>query len=46
VRIAPGVAARLGRARRIVERFAAGDRAVYGLNTGLGAAVDTALAQD
>jgi len=31
VRIAPGVAAHLGRARRIVERFAAGDRAVYGL---------------
>ena len=46
VRIAPGVAARLGRARRIVERFAAGDRAVYGLNTGLGAAVDTALTRD
>jgi histidine ammonia-lyase len=46
VRIAPAVAARLKRARRIVERFAAGDRAVYGLNTGLGAAVDTALTQD
>jgi histidine ammonia-lyase len=43
VRIAPGVAARLSRARRVVERFAAGERAVYGLNTGLGAAVDTAL---
>ncbi len=46
VRIAPAVAARLNRARRIVERFAAGDRAVYGLNTGLGAAVDTALNPD
>jgi len=46
VRIAPAVAARLKRARRIVERFAAGDRAVYGLNTGLGAAVDTPLTQD
>jgi histidine ammonia-lyase len=46
VRIAPAVAARLKRARRIVERFASGDRAVYGLNTGLGAAVDTALTQD
>jgi histidine ammonia-lyase len=46
VRIAPAVAARLKRARRIVERFAAGDRAVYGLNTGLGAAVDTALTRD
>jgi histidine ammonia-lyase len=46
VRIAPAVAARLKRARRTVERFAAGDRAVYGLNTGLGAAVDTALTKD
>jgi histidine ammonia-lyase len=46
VRIAPAVAARLKRARRIVKRFASGDRAVYGLNTGLGAAVDTALTQD
>jgi histidine ammonia-lyase len=46
VRIAPAVTARLKRARRIVERFASGDRAVYGLNTGLGAAVDTALTQD
>ena len=45
VRIAPGVAARLGRARAVVERLAAGDRPVYGLNTGLGAAVDTALAE-
>ena len=45
VRIAPGVTARLARARRIVERFAAGERAVYGLNTGLGAAVDTSLGQ-
>jgi histidine ammonia-lyase len=46
VRIAPAVGARLRRARRVVERFAAGDRAVYGLNTGLGAAVDTALSRD
>jgi histidine ammonia-lyase len=46
VRIAPAVAPRLERARRIVERFAAGDRKVYGLNTGLGAAVDTALTRD
>ena len=45
VRIAPSVAPRLKRARRIVERFAMGEQAVYGLNTGLGAAVDTALAQ-
>jgi len=46
VRLAPAVAPRLERARRIVERFASGDRAVYGLNTGLGAAVDTALTKD
>jgi histidine ammonia-lyase len=46
VRIAPSVVARLKRARAIVERFAKGEQAVYGLNTGLGAAVDTALAKD
>jgi histidine ammonia-lyase len=46
VRIAPSVAPRLKRARAIVERFAKGEQAVYGLNTGLGAAVDTALARD
>ena len=43
VRLAPAVLRRLARARAIVERFAAGDRKVYGLNTGLGAAVDTPL---
>jgi len=46
VRVAPAAAARLKRARRIVERFAKGEQAVYGLNTGLGAAVDTALATE
>lgn len=46
VRIAPSVVARLKRARKIVDRFAKGEQAVYGLNTGLGAAVDTALAKD
>jgi histidine ammonia-lyase len=46
VRVAPSAVARLKRARRIVERFAKGEQAVYGLNTGLGAAVDTALAKD
>jgi histidine ammonia-lyase len=44
VRLAACVAARLQRARAVVDRLASGDRAVYGLNTGLGAAVDTALA--
>ena len=43
VRLAPAALRRLERARAIVKRFAAGERAVYGLNTGLGAAVDTAL---
>jgi histidine ammonia-lyase len=46
VRLAPEVARRLKRARAVVERFARGDRSVYGLNTGLGAAVDTKLARD
>ena len=46
VRLASAVAARLGRARAVVEKFAAGDRAVYGLNTGLGAAVDTPVSRD
>jgi histidine ammonia-lyase len=43
VRLAPAAIRRLERARKLVERFAAGERKVYGLNTGLGAAVDTAL---
>jgi histidine ammonia-lyase len=34
---------RLGAARAVVERFAKGDVPVYGLTTGLGAAVDTKL---
>lgn len=46
VRVPPSVVARLRKSRAVVERFAAGDRAVYGLNTGLGAAVDTALGRD
>ncbi len=46
VRVTPANVARLKRARRIVERFARGELAVYGLNTGLGAAVDTALAKN
>jgi histidine ammonia-lyase len=43
VRLTPAAVRRLERARALVERFAAGERKVYGLNTGLGAAVDTAL---
>jgi histidine ammonia-lyase len=44
-RLATSVMPRLERARAVVNRFAASERAVYGLNTGLGAAVDTPLAQ-
>jgi len=46
VRFASTITARLARARAVVEKFVAGDRAVYGLNTGLGAAVDTPLSRD
>jgi histidine ammonia-lyase len=46
VRLAALVTTRLERARVVVDRLASGERAVYGLNTGLGAAVDTALTQD
>ena len=46
VRLAAEVAPRLARARAVVERHAAGDAPVYGLNTGLGAAVDTRLTPD
>jgi histidine ammonia-lyase len=34
---------RLRRSRAVVEKLAAGDKPVYGLNTGLGAGVDTRL---
>src|SRR5439155_25569050 len=46
VRLAACVTARLERARAVVDRLVSGDRPVYGLNTGLGAAVDTALTAD
>ncbi len=45
-RLAAVVDARLKRARAVVERYIAADSPVYGLNTGLGAAVDTALPKE
>lgn len=39
-----GALARIRASRALVERFAAENRPVYGLNTGLGASVDTPLA--
>jgi histidine ammonia-lyase len=43
VAIGQGAMRRMRRARRVVERLAAGEKAIYGLNTGLGAGVDTRL---
>lgn len=43
VRISAKVAARIRTARDTVDRCAAGDTPIYGLTTGLGAAVDTSL---
>jgi histidine ammonia-lyase len=41
VHLGEAVIARLERARAVVDRHAAGDAPIYGLTTGLGAAVDT-----
>jgi histidine ammonia-lyase len=46
VALAPNVEARLEAARAAVDRHAGADRPVYGLTTGLGAAVDTRLAAE
>jgi histidine ammonia-lyase len=46
VEIDPAVTARLAAARAVVEKALARGEAVYGLTTGLGAAVDTRLAPD
>ncbi len=43
VEIGQAALQRMQAARAVVERIAAGDKAVYGLNTGLGAGVDTRL---
>lgn len=46
VALAPGVAARVDRARAVVDRKAKGDEAVYGINTGFGALADTRIPHD
>jgi len=43
IALAPTVRERIAAERAVVERLAQGDAAVYGLNTALGAAVDTRL---
>jgi histidine ammonia-lyase len=43
VRLGAGAMRRMKAARAVVERLAAGDKPIYGLNTGLGAGVDTRL---
>ena len=46
VAIGPGVVERLTRARAVVDRAAAGDTPVYGLNSALGANTGARLAKD
>jgi histidine ammonia-lyase len=46
VGLAEAAAARVDAARRVVERMAAGDAAVYGINTGFGALAETAIPRD
>ncbi len=46
VALAPGAAARVDRARAVVDRMAAGDDAVYGINTGFGALAETHIPHD
>jgi histidine ammonia-lyase len=43
IKLGPGAVRRMKAARAVVEKLAAGDKPVYGLNTGLGAGVDTRL---
>ncbi|HET6159928.1 MAG TPA: histidine ammonia-lyase [Dongiaceae bacterium] len=43
VKLGPAATQRMKAARAVVDRLAAGDKPVYGLNTGLGAGVDTRL---
>jgi histidine ammonia-lyase len=46
VGLADGAARRVDAARRVVEHKAAGDAAVYGINTGFGALAETAIPRD
>jgi histidine ammonia-lyase len=43
VALGPAAKRRLKRSRAVVDRLAAGEKPIYGLNTGLGAGVDTRL---
>ena len=43
VKLGPAATQRMRAARAVVDRLAAGDKPIYGLNTGLGAGVDTRL---
>ena len=46
VALAPGAAQRVDAARTVVDRQAAGDAAVYGINTGFGALAETAIPRE
>jgi histidine ammonia-lyase len=46
VGLATAAAARVDAARALVDRYAAGDEAVYGINTGFGALAETAIPHD
>ncbi len=46
VALSGGAARRIDAARRVVEHRAAGDAAVYGINTGFGALAETAIPRD
>src|SRR3954471_22575713 len=46
VGIAPAAVRRVAAARAIVDRYAAGDEAVYGINTGFGALAETRIPRD
>jgi histidine ammonia-lyase len=46
VEVAPDVVERLQRARAVLDRVAASGQAIYGLNTGLGANLGTAVSDD
>ena len=46
VALAPAAATRVDAARAVVDRKAAGDEPVYGINTGFGALAETAIPRD
>ncbi len=46
VHVAPAAAERVRAARAVVDRMAAGDAAIYGINTGFGSLADVRIARD